>query len=529
VTDSTDRQSALRGYVQVVIRRKWLVLGVFGVFVAAAMIVSFTLTPKYRSTVQLRYQRDPDVSMAMNASSTSSTFDAERQLETASRLVVTDEMNQLVAEKLGLQSPSEIDAAVSAQPVQDTTLLAISAVSTDPEQAAKVAQAYADVLIETRRKASLDTYDEAERVISEKLATYHGAVAKSDPAYAGLQYRLQDVLTLKALARGDFKPAAAAGVPGRPFQPNHRQDLIVAIILGGVLAIASAFIAEQFDVRVRSQEDIADRLGLPVVGRIPVPSRETVRNGKLSSLTDPAGLTAEAFRMLRGNLEFVDVDHEADSIMVTSCSASEGKSTTACNLAVTLARAGKKVVVVDADLRRPRVHRYFGLENAVGLTSAVAQKVELSDALVRVEVEGVDTDGASGGIDETGIAPGELLVLPSGPLPPNPGDIVLSRRFDRLISDLVETADMVLVDVPPFMVVGDAAALARTVGGVLMVARLGVVTRPMLREATAFLEQLPCRKLGVVVTQVGAESGYYRYEYRQQADEVIATAAASDA
>lgn len=488
-------------------------LAVFLLFVAVSMAVSFLVTPQYSATAQLRYAREPDISSALNGSSAvSSPLDTSLQLSTTAKIIQTREMADLAVTRLGLQDTDQLNAVVLAAPVADTSLLEITATSPDPKQAAAVANAYAETLVELRRQASLDKYTQAENVISSKLKVYRTALQRQDPAYGALQYRLQDVLTLKALATGDFQMASAALVPTAPVRPNHVRDLLIACLLGSIVAIASAFIAEQLDVRVRDADDIVQGLQLPVIGRLPEVSREIVRNGGLVVALDPSGRSAEAFRILRGNLDFIDLDKEVSSLIVTSCSPEEGKTSTVGNLAISMSRAGLRVVVVDVDLRRPRVHRYFGVDNDVGVTSVVAGRASLSESL-KPFVVSVPEAELRDGEDDSGVAArsgaNRLYILTSGPLPPNPGDIVISKRFDSLIADLEAEFDMVLIDTPPFIAVGDAASLARRVGGVLLVARMGSITRSNIKEARTFLEQLPCRKMGIALTNISVEAGYY--------------------
>jgi polysaccharide biosynthesis transport protein len=519
-----QRSSALRSHLQVIWRRRWFVLGVFVVFVAVSMTVSFLVTPQYSATAQLRYAREPDITSALNGSTAaSSPLDTALQLSTTAKIIQTREMADLAAEPLGLSGGADINAVVTAAPIEDTSLLDITAVSPDPATAAAVANAYAQALVDYRRKASLDKYSEAQQVISNKLKVYRTELQRQDPAYGALQYRLQDVLTLKALATGDFQVASAALVPSVPFRPNHVRDLLVALILGSVVAIGSAFIAEQLDVRLRDADSIVEGLQLPVIGRIPEVSREVVRNGGLVVALDPTGRSAEAFRILRGNLDFIDLDKEVSSLIITSASPEEGKTSTAGNLAISMARVGKRVVVVDVDLRRPRVHRYFGVDNDLGVTSVVAGRASLSESLQAIVVAVPEAQLRQGDdeIDPAARAgANRLYVLPSGPLPPNPGDIVISKHFDSLIADLEAEFDMVLIDTPPFIAVGDAASLARRVDGVLLVARMGSVTRSNVKEARRFLEQLPCRKMGVALTNISVEAGYYGKHRRAKNEEV---------
>jgi non-specific protein-tyrosine kinase len=303
--------------------------------------------------------------------------------------------------------------------------------------------------------------------------------------------------------------------------PQHTRDLMLGLLIGLVLGIGAVTLLEQLDIRVHSQDEFAEGTGMPMLGRLPRVGKEVAKDASLLVLDEPDGPTAEAFRMLRGNLDFINVDGEIQSIMVSSPSQGEGKSTTVCNLAVTLARTGKHVIVVDCDLRRPRVHHYFGMKNRHGVSTVVTGHASVGDALQVVRPPAETASEPARPSEGRG---GSLRVLTSGPLPPNPGEIVTSRSIATLIQDLTTQSDLVLVDAPPFLAVGDAAALSRAVGGIMVVMRLGTITKTMLKETADFLEPLPCRKLGIVATNLPTEGAGYRYEYRRaKAEEEPAT------
>jgi len=201
----------------------------------------------------------------------------------------------------------------------------------------------------------------------------------------------------------------------------------------------------------------------------------------------------------------------------------EGKSVCVANLAVTLAMGGKKVFIVDADLRRPRQHQYFGLKNAVGLSTVVTGQTSLDDALHKVHLEPVsganevDFKTWAGGSESLS----RIYVLTSGPLPPNPGEIVSSRRFAAVIETLAEEADVVLVDSPAMLAVGDTVALASLVDGLVFLVDMQRAKRPMLQQAADQLVRLPCRSLGIVLRADGAKSGggyYSSYRYYEYSD-----------
>ncbi len=207
----------------------------------------------------------------------------------------------------------------------------------------------------------------------------------------------------------------------------------------------------------------------------------TAKNLDLITLTDPRSQTAEAYRTLRTNLTFAALDKPLETLIVTSAAPNEGKSTVLANLAVTMAQGERRVVLVDADLRRPGLHDIFGVSNTRGLTSMVVGEIALDDPpLLDVELN-------------------NLLLLPSGPLPPNPTDILGSRRMERVIEALKERADVLLFDAPPIVPVTDAAVLGAKVDGVLLVVSAGRTRREHVQRARELLERVRVRLIGAVL------------------------------
>jgi non-specific protein-tyrosine kinase len=234
-------------------------------------------------------------------------------------------------------------------------------------------------------------------------------------------------------------------------------------------------------------------------------------------LSDPSSVQSEAFRMLRTNVEFASLGKEAKVIMVTSATEQEGKSTTIANLAVAIARAGQHVVLVDLDLRRPYVERFFDL-NGAGITQVAIGSTPLDEAVVRIplgtlaSVVPPNRNGHSNGNGR--VVEGRLDVLPSGPIPPDPGEFIGTARLTEILEHMREHADVVLIDAPPLFHVGDGLTLSSKVDAVLVVTRMDIMKRPILSELKRLLDTMPANKLGFVVTGAEAEDSYgYGYGY----------------
>jgi capsular exopolysaccharide synthesis family protein len=217
---------------------------------------------------------------------------------------------------------------------------------------------------------------------------------------------------------------------------------------------------------------------------------QTSAEQSLVTLREPQSAAAEAYRTLRTNIQFSSLDKPVHTLLVTSTAPDEGKSTTVANLAVTIAQAEQRVILVDCDLRRPGLHNLFGVSNERGLTSMILEQNEGNLPLQPTSVAG-------------------LSLLPSGPLPPRPGDLLGSRRMEALINRLRQEADLVLFDTPPIVAVSDAAVLAPRMDGVLLVLKAGQTRRDRAREARRLLEKVRANIIGVVLNNARLENYSY--------------------
>jgi capsular exopolysaccharide synthesis family protein len=300
--------------------------------------------------------------------------------------------------------------------------------------------------------------------------------------------RLQSDLSQPISIKIDTK----AALPVTPISPKPKTDLTLGIILGILGGLLAAALLEALDRTIKTPAQATQLFDAPLLALVPK------RRGDMLALSrDGPGPEGEPYRSLRTAVRFVDPDRPLRTLLVTSPTPTEGKTTTAANLAVALALSGERVIVVDADLRRATLALAFGLERAVGLTSLVLRKATIDDAL-----QTWDTN---------------LQVLASGPLPPNPSEILGSQLVNRLITDLAGRADIVIIDAPPVLPVADAVALAAQVDGVLMVTRHGSTLRNSAAEAARRLESVGARIVGYVLNAVPANEArgyyaYYRYE-----------------
>jgi Mrp family chromosome partitioning ATPase/capsular polysaccharide biosynthesis protein len=499
-----DQDGTLRDYVRVVWRRKWVIIGLAIVLMALAGAYSYVKTPLYKASAQLTYESQLNVADPLSSGGYVDPTKIQVELDSVSSVITSPQVVDIAQAAID-QDPSAADYTVSA--ASDTlpgqtysNTVSITAVSPSAQTAKSAAQAYAEAFTEFRRSSEQAVVRQAEEVLQAKLNAYKTEAERSSADYLTLLQRVQDLQILEATATGNFKILVPAGVPSAPYTPQKGRNVAMALVAGLILGVGLALLLDQFDTRVRSPEQVAAIFGWPVLGQLRKCSAKALEQQPLYVLSDSLSPAAEAIRKLRGNLEFANIDGDLKSIFVTSCLQHEGKSLTVCNLALAMAASGNRVVLVDGDLRRPQVHRYLNLPNATGLSSVLTGKTGLSEALRFSRVGRVFTRGEeSGGGDAPSNRDYGLHVLTSGPLPPSAAEMIASKSFANLIARLEAEFDMVIVDAPALLAVGDTAAIARSVDGLIFLTDVTRAKRPLLLEAAAQMSQMPSRKLGLVI------------------------------
>lgn len=284
-----------------------------------------------------------------------------------------------------------------------------------------------------------------------------------------------------------------AQIPNRPIKPRPMLNMAIAGVLGIMGGIFLTFLLEFLDNTIKTQGDVEKHLGLPVIGAIPIVKDV---EDKLITLANPKSPVSEAFRTLRTNIQFSSIDKEIKTIVVTSSSPSEGKSTIVSNFATTIAQSDKKVILIDCDLRKPRVHKTFDLNNLEGLTNILMGDKKLSDVVYIYEnLE-------------------NLNVITSGPIPPNPAELMGSKRMKEFLDEIKEEYDMVILDSPPVGLVTDSAVLSTIADGLILVTAVGQADIEMVKGAKELLNKVNANIIGVVLNKVQTGMGsYYKYQY----------------
>lgn len=441
------------------LKTRWmLVVSVLVIALAATAASILLVTPTYRGEARLFVSTQISAGNLNQELFQGSNFSADR-VKSYMLLATSPGVLNPVIEELGLSvSPEDLAKDISAEAPLETVLINISAVSDSPETAAALAN---------RVSANLAG-------VIEFLETSDGR--GSSPVKATV--------------------VTEASVPTSPAGPGIPVSLALGMILGLVVGVGLALTLEALDTTVKNPADLAAVSSLPVLSSV---TRDTRRGAPPIVRDDPLGSRSEAYRQLRTNLQFAAVDDAPEIVVITSALPGEGKSSVAGNLAVALSQVGIRVCLVDGDLRRPSVASYFGLVAEVGLSTALAGRASVEEILQPA-------------------GPG-FSVITSGLIPPNPAELLSSRRFPALMRELSDRFDMVLIDAPPTLPAADAAVLAAAADGVLFVVHAGRTTRHQVERALRNLEQVKARLLGVVLNLVpvkGAGADWYGpgYTYR---------------
>ncbi|HET7055844.1 MAG TPA: polysaccharide biosynthesis tyrosine autokinase [Thermomicrobiales bacterium] len=518
----------LRQLFHSALRYWWLVIALPIALGVMAFLYTARQDPMYRA----------EVSLEVRASSTNdNAYDillgSERQAKTYQRLVKDPAVLQAAAQHI--QPPMDIQALtlkVGSRVDSGTSLLIISVADTNPESAATIANLIAQELVKVvdarneesvrqrttdlqQRIADLKTEIDTKR--AEILELERGPDADTDAVVnriADLNVdigRDQDNIQLfqtqigTVIANpGDTVRIFSTAVPPRePFAPRKLMNIVLGIMLGLMLAAGAILLIDYLDNTVKATLDFPQIVGGPLLATVRAIDRIKPGHSQLFVLDDPKGVPAESIRLLRANIEFASATRELVSISLTSPNPGEGKSTISANLAVALAQAGFVTMLIDADLRRPTQHRIFGVANDRGLSSLLAQQ---------------DREWRWAACET--MLP-NLSVITSGPLPPNPADLLSLDRLRQILEELREAVDVIIIDSPPMLAVSDPLIIAAHVDGTALVSLGGKTRLEALKRAVQILHRGAPRIIGVVLNQQSDKSdgGYYYQEYSAVSDE----------
>lgn len=449
--------------------RKWYVVAACFIFVTVStfLITSYYLTPIYRSEATLFLGKESGNVGGLSIGD----IQLNNQLIADYReLLKSRTVAERVGEKLNV-SPSKLLSNVDVRTVKDSRIFKISYEDSNPTLAR-------------------DVVNELSNEIQELAA---------------------DIIEVKNVMVVD-----EANMPNSPVKPNKKMNVAVAGLLGIVLGVGLILVLEFVDHTFKKPDEVERYLSLNVVGTIPkfkggkrgkskAKNRRELEKEYLKNLitiNDPKAAATEAFRELRTNLHYINIDKEVKTMVVTSPSMGDGKSVTAANLAVILAKSGKRVLIVDADLRKPKVHHYFGVKNNIGLTSILTDTKEdiKAKAIEKTEISNLD-------------------IITSGPVPPNPYEMLSSNKMQSFVEKVKGEYDIVIFDTPPVGQVTDAAILAGLADGTILVLACAGTRIDMAKRACKALEGVNANMIGAVLTKIDfRKTSYYGYSYSYQYD-----------
>src|SRR5262245_5840419 len=467
-----------RRYVRQAWRRKWILIAVIVLIPLAAYLLTQRQAKVYEASTLMK------VAPQNISVSNTITFGTSGATETET-IIKTTGVARLAARQLNLPPSAagsllgKISTGVEGEGT-DTGFLRIIARDSDPQQAARIANAFAASISQTRTTDAVGKID-------EQIAALLKEGSASDPA---VQQQLQQLRAARVGVNSTTQVIEPATPPGSPISPHPERNARVAFIVALLIAAALVPLLDAMDRRLREPEELEDLGDVPLLGSIP----DGAFPGKGSG-----PFVHEAFQTLRAGLTYFNIDRTISTVLIGSPGRGDGKTTVAANLARALAEDGRSVIAVDCALRRPPLAKRLGVGDEVnfGLDTVLIDRRDVNDALVDVEIEG-----------------GTLRVLPGGS-PPNPSVLLGSVRMRELLARLSEDADMVVLDTPPLLAVSDAIPLQEQVSGSVLVARIDQTRRDGIRRSAAYISTAGGNLLGFVATgiQLGGVGGYAAYDY----------------
>jgi Mrp family chromosome partitioning ATPase/capsular polysaccharide biosynthesis protein len=525
----TDRDGLdvlnLRDYVEVISRRRWVILTTAVVLAILASVGASLQTSQYRSSLDVLLSRQtPLQELTADGGVLVASPDPARFVMTQAELARSPEVAERVvrAVRVGPDSAARLLGSSEVRPIADADVLRFEVTDPHPRVAERLAEEYAEQFRIYRRALDRAQIRRALTSISAAIRELD-ALDSDSPSRAALVEQAGQLRTLEAGVGANVRIVSGAGAAS-PLGPDPVAIGTLAFFIGLVVGLMVAFLREALDSRVRSPSEAASHLGLPVVASIPALHRRRRAAQTLTMLAEPSGSVAEAFWALRTRLEVVTSEQRV--IMVTSAVTGEGKSTTAGNLAIAIARSGRRVILAEFDVRRPSLAERFGIDASAGLTDVVSGAVKMDDTLQPIAI--------SAGVEESrdpveprapGGRVGTLQLLTAGSAPLDPGRLLSRDSLAEVIrEDLAERADLVLIDTPGMLEYGDALAISASVDSALVLARLGVSRRAALAELRASLDSTPVPALGLVV--IGGLTKYRAPAGARAPERPAATAAA---
>jgi len=551
----------LRQYLDILRRHKWFILEAVVVVALMAGVVSALRTPQYQATARILLKpNDPNEVLDPASLARSSFGDPDRYVAAQTDIITSEGVAQEALKSLVGLDAEDLGKKLSVAQSGISDVVEISGTDVDPVQARDIANAVAKGYIENRRQVAVAGLQRAVDDIESRLGPLQGRIAELDTAIgdvptpgasnrpdspsraapapsgpdgaplsgidtggvpttaeslkaaryaAAVQYetlygRQQELLVDMSLKQGSSELISLAETPTKPVSPQPKSDAALGGLVGLLLGAGIVFLREQLDDRLRSRTEISEVTELPLLAQLPFDQEASDSPSHLATIDRPSGGFSEAVRSLRTSIQYLGVETPVKVILVTSAVPGEGKSLVSANLAAAFAQAGLRTVLIGADLRRGGVSRMFpDTNNSPGLTGIVAGLPSNGTGPPNTEHR-----NGSGPLGALLSRSANLLYLPGGATPPNPAEILASKKTFNLIAQLSDASDIVVIDSPPLLPVTDAAVLAPAVSGIILVTALGESRREAVKRAKEIAQGTGARLYGVVVNKCRNEGGY---------------------
>ena len=492
-----------------VLRRRapWILL-CFVLVAGAAYGFSKHQTKKYTATASLVFSNNQLAQQVAGLSVANSSNQLAQQ-NTNLKLVELGDMAEKTASRVGQGLTKEKvskDLSVSAQ--GESNIVNVSATSTSPVLAAGIANTYTEQFVKEQQNANHAYYASALALVNKQLAAM-SPKERVGTAGLALQDRAQSLGVLAELRNGNVQVAQAATVPTSPSSPKTSRNTALGVVLGLLLGLGIAFLLERLDRRIREPKDLETIYGLPLLGVVPESSAlsRSARGGGDAQTVLPPG-EAESFQLIRAHLRYFNVDRELRTLLVASAAPGDGKTTIARHLAGAAARVGSRVLLIEADLRRPTLAQQLDVQSGPGLADVLIGAVMLNEATQRIDLDAPSGDGVKGRAFD--------VLVAGAALPPNPGELVESHAMETLLERAKSTYDLVVIDTPPLTAVSDAFPLLGKVDGVVIVGRVGRNRRDVAERLHETLSGAGAPLLGVIANGFKARGNApyaYAYDY----------------
>lgn len=524
--DQTETFTNFKEYFWLLFRWSWLIALVGFLFAISTYIFSKMQTPIYQVSTTVLVDEG---STAQRIDYNYNSFINDQVILTYTNMLTKTPLLRKAFERLNM--PFDTSVAVNASPVKDTQMFSIQVQDTDPERAAILANEIVVVFTEqlreiqaSRYKASKDNLQTQLKYLETQIADSSTALDKANQAskpaegapanpipvnqaeidrletrlaqyrqiYASVLSSYEEIRLAEAQTTTSFVQVEPAVPSQQPIRPQTFRNTLLAALAGMLLAISGVIGINLLDDTITNPETVSTQLGLPILATI---SEHVQKDGQPIAQSSPRSPVAEAFRSLRTNVQFSSVDAPLKRIMITSPTPEDGKTTISTNLAVVLAQSGKRVTLIDADLRKPQIHRMLGLDNILGLSSLFVQPVVHLNGNLQI----TKTDG--------------LKALSSGDLPPNPSELLGSKKMNEILGEIELQSDVIILDTPPVLSVTDAAVLSSLADGVVLVVKVGKTKLAALAQSVEQLRQVNAKLIGIVLNEVNPRKLYYYRNY----------------